>query len=116
MFFILKIIICMPSRNEDSISERQLVREAAVNPTARQQLKQELLPYVVHATKKFMQSRRIQEHRERELVEVGMMPFDRVFGIYLKNAGDRDEEEGHFFAYYIWWMRQAIAAHLQMNP
>ncbi|HUX80735.1 MAG TPA: hypothetical protein VMV38_00175 [Candidatus Paceibacterota bacterium] len=98
------------------ISERQLVREAAVNSSARQQLKKELLPYVVQATKEFIKSRGIQEYREPELVEVGMMPFDRVFNIYLKNAGDRDKEEGHFYAYYIWWMRQSIVAYLQMNP
>lgn len=45
-----------------------------------------------------------------------MAPFDRVFNIYLKNAGDHNKEEGHFYAYYIWWMRQAIVAYLQKTP
>ncbi|NNM83968.1 hypothetical protein HKL94_02010 [Candidatus Parcubacteria bacterium] len=103
----------MSSFDENNISERKLVREAAVNQTARQQLRKELLPYVVRATKEFMQSRDISKHRERELVEVGMASFNRIFNIYLKNSGDRDDEEGHFYAYYIWWMRQAIVAYLK---
>lgn len=102
--------------DESNISERQLVREAAVNPSARQRLKEELLPYVERAAGAFMKSRNIPESRERELVEIGMMPFEQVFNIYLKNAGDHNEEEGHFYTYYIWWMRQAIVAHLQTAP
>lgn len=102
----------MSSHDEEHISERQLVRDAAVNPSARQQLKKELLPYVVHATKEFMQKRGIPEQREHELIDVGMAPFDRVFNIYLKNADGHIEEEGFFYKYYIWWMRQAIVAHL----
>ena len=97
-------------------SERTLVREAAVSEVARKQLREELLPYVTSATKEFMQSWGIPERRESELVEVGMEPFDRVFNIYLKNASDHTDEEGHFYAYYIWWMRQAIVAFLEMNP
>ncbi len=103
----------MPSLDGNNISERQLVREATINQTARQQLRGELLPYVMRATREFMQSRNIPQHRERELVEIGMMPFDHVFNIYIKNGGDQDKEEGHFYAYYIWWMRQAIVAHLK---
>ena len=102
----------MPPSDEQHISERQLVREAAVNPSARQQLKKELLPYVADATKKLMQKRGIPKHLERELIEVGMAPFDRVFNIYLKNASGRVEEEGFFYKYYIWWMRKAIFEHL----
>ena len=102
----------MSSDDAQHISERQLVREAAVNPAARQQLKQELLPYVVRATKEFMKSRSIPERREQELVEVGMALFDRVFNIYLKNATDHNEYEGHFYSYYRWWMRKAIFEHL----
>ncbi len=101
----------MSSANEN-LSERQLVREAAVNPAAREQLKKELLPYVVQATKKLIQSRGIPEHREQELVTVGMTPFDRVFNIYLKNIGEHYEEEGYFYKYYIWWMRKAIFEYL----
>jgi hypothetical protein len=105
----------MPQKNF-SKSERALVKEAAINSTAREHLKQELLPYVAQATRQFMQSRGIAQSRENELVEVGMKPFDQVFNIYLKNSSDRDAEEGHFYKYYIWWMRQAIVDFLQMNP
>ena len=106
----------MTSVNEDHISERQLVRKAAVQQSARQQLREELLPYVTRATKEFMQKRNIKKNRESELVEVGMTPFDQIFNIYLKNAGDRDEEEGHFYKYYIWWMRQTLVEYLETNP
>lgn len=105
-----------PLHNDNPISERQLVRKAATDPSSRQQLQKELLPYIVRATKEFIKSRNIPEQRESELVEVGMKPFDQVFNIYLKNSGDRNEGEGHFYAYYIWWMRQAIVTHLQKNP
>ena len=94
------------------MSERQLVRDATVNPAARQQLKQELLPHVILATKELMQKRSIPESREQELIEVGMAPFDRVFNIYLKNSSDHNEYEGHFYSYYRWWMRKAIFEHL----
>lgn len=98
-----------------SESKRALVREAAVSEIARKQLREELLPYVQSATKAFMQSRGIPENRESKLVEIGMEPFDRVFNIYLKNASDHNDEVD-FFAYYIWWMRQAIVAFLEVNP
>ncbi|HHT9130288.1 MAG TPA: hypothetical protein ACFYEC_05425 [Candidatus Brocadiaceae bacterium] len=94
------------------MTERQLVKEAAVNPAAREQLKKELLPYVVLATKELMKSRGIPEEREQELIDVGIAPFDRVFNIYLKNASGRHEEEGFFYKYYLWWMRKAIFEYL----
>lgn len=98
-------------------SERALVREAAVNRASRIKLRQELLSYVERATQEFMQSRNISNDRERELVEVGMKPFDRVFNIYIKNAGENmTQDEGHFYAYYIWHMRQEIVAFLESNP
>ena len=102
----------MSSQDEQHISERQLVEDATMNPVARQQLKQELLPYVTRATKKLMKSRGIPDLREQELIEVGMAEFDRVFNIYLKNAADHNEYEGYFYDYYIWWMRKAIYEHL----
>ncbi|MDE1919070.1 MAG: hypothetical protein KGH56_00005, partial [Patescibacteria group bacterium] len=75
----------MSSRDEPHISERQLVKDAVVNPAARRRLKQELLVHVTRATKELMQKRSIQKSREHELIDVGMEPFDRVFNIYLKN-------------------------------
>ena len=102
----------MSSQDVNNMSERQLVRAAAVNSGARQQLKKELLPHVTHATKELMQKRSIPESREQELIEVGMEPFDRVFNIYLKNATDHNEYEGHFYSYYRWWMKKAIFEHL----
>lgn len=105
----------MTSRDDIHTSERQLVREAAVSEAARAHLKTSLLPHVVEATRAFMQSRDIPSSQEHTLVEAGMAPFEQVFSIYLKNAGDRDTEEGHFYRYYIWWMRQAIVKHLS-NP
>lgn len=93
-------------------SERELVRKAAVDPAPRQILREELRPHVIRAVGEFMRSWNVPKERERELIEVGMEPFDRVFGIYLKNAQDRDTEEGHFYAYYLWWMRKAISEHL----
>ena len=102
----------MSSEDEQNISERELVRDAVVNPSAREQLKKALLPHVAHSTKEFMKSRGIPEVREHELVEVGMASFDRVFNIYIKNARDREEKDGHFYKYYYWWMRKAISEYL----
>lgn len=102
----------MSPQGKQQVSERELVREAAVNPAARQQLRKELLPYVIRATKEFMKSRSIPEQREQELVEVGMEPFDRVFNIYLKNVAEHNEFDGYFYKYYIWWMRKAISEYL----
>ncbi|MDB5244300.1 MAG: hypothetical protein JWN18_170 [Parcubacteria group bacterium] len=98
--------------NSWSGSERALVREASVRLSAREQLREAVLAHVIQAAKAFMQSRGISEARESELIEVGMEPFDRVFNIYLKNAHAQNEEEGHFFSYYTWWMRKAIAEYL----
>ncbi len=108
----------MSSQNVNNMSERQLVKDAVVNPAARQQLKKELSSYVAHATKELMKLRGIPEHREQELVEVGMEPFDRVFNIYLKNAADHHEYEGYFYDYYRWWMKKAIFEylHAQAKP
>jgi hypothetical protein len=104
------------SQNNGCGAERLLVRQAAVSPMVRKQLQKELTPYVARATKTFMQLRGIPKEREGELIKVGMSPFDQVFNIYLRNAGDRYEEEGHFYKYYIWWMRQAIVEHLRRHP
>lgn len=97
---------------EQPISERQLVRNATVDPYARQELKEGLFQHVTSATKKFMESHGIEREREHELIEVGMVPFDRVFNIYIKNAHDRNEKERHFYFYYNWWMRKAIFEYL----
>jgi hypothetical protein len=102
----------MSPLDENNIPERMLVRQAAISENARELLREKLMPHVTRATKEFMQARGILGDREDELVKVGMDPFDRVFNIYLKNGGDRDKEEGHFYAYYIWWMRQAVVAYL----
>lgn len=103
----------MKLQDEHNVPERQLVQKAAVSAAARERLRAELLPYVTRATREFMRSRNIPERREAELIGVGMEPFNRVFNIYLKNAGDCYEDEGHFYQYYIWWMRQAIVAYLK---
>lgn len=102
----------MSSHDKQQISERELVRKAAVDPRARQQLKEALLPYVVKATKELMQKWNVSDSREQELIEVGMAPFDRVFNIYLKNVAEHNEFEGYFYKYYIWWMRKAISEHI----
>lgn len=102
----------MSSNNDNPLSERELVKEAAVNPVARAQLKKELLPYVERATKALMQSRGIPKEREQELIDVGMAPFDHVFNVYLKNAAGHHEFEGYFYKYYIWWVKKAIFEYL----
>ena len=102
--------------NDDSSTKRNLVRDAATDPVTREKLRQELAAYVTEATREFMKKRGLEESREAELVEVGMSVFDHVFNIYLKNNRLYSTEEDHFFKYYVWWMRQAIVAFLEMNP
>lgn len=103
------------SQDQSSDSERALVRAAAVSPIARAELRKRLEPYVLEEMREFIEHWGIPEHRLQELIAVGMQQFDYVFNIYLKNLGDQDEEEGHFYQYYIWWARQAVVAHLRIT-
>jgi hypothetical protein len=93
--------------------KRDLVDDAAIDPQAREALRFELITYVTNATREFMKERGLEENRESELVDVGMSVFDHVFNIYLKNNSGNGKDKGYFFKYYVWWMRQAIVAHLQ---
>ena len=97
---------------ERSGFERALVRAAATDSSARQILKQRLSEHVEQATREFMRLRQIPETRTRELLNVGMAPFDSVFKRYLKAGRIEDAEEGHFYSYYMWWMRQALVTYL----
>ncbi|HXW21299.1 MAG TPA: hypothetical protein VEK14_00145 [Rhodomicrobium sp.] len=103
----------------DYLSERELVRAAALDPCAREQLRLRVGLYVERKITELIDEGRIPQGFEAELIEVGTNPFDVVFNIYLKNARYIDEkEEGHFLDYYTWWMRQAVFAHLEAkkNP
>lgn len=95
------------ARNTGS-SERELVKQAATDPAFRSELKSALLPHVRVAVRKYMTSRGMPVNQEATLVEIGMKPFEFVFYVYLKNGGMLQTREGHFYEYYMWWMRQAI--------
>ncbi len=104
----------MPRVDPES-SERTLVRAAAVDKDAREQLRQALTPYVQRAMERLIETRGISKSRKSEFVAVGMKPFDAVFSVYLKNAHNLDDEEGHFYKYYVWWARQEAVAYLASN-
>ena len=99
----------------EEFSERRLVSDATVSLRARALLKRKLRPYIVEATRDFIKSRGIPLTRESELVEVGIEPFERVFNIYMMNSHNLLRIEGHFYMYYIWWMRQAIVSYLEAD-
>ncbi len=94
-------------------SDRALVRAAAVDQGARERLRVELIPHVVQLVQDLTRRRGIAGTREDELVGIAMRPFERVFNVYLKNARNLDEEEGHFYKYYAWWARQEVIAYLK---
>uniref|UniRef100_E6Q5R4 Uncharacterized protein n=1 Tax=mine drainage metagenome TaxID=410659 RepID=E6Q5R4_9ZZZZ len=102
------------SRKKNFDSERMLVAAAALSPVARERLRKSLRPYVAKAIREYMERQGIPTIRRDELIAVGMEPFDRVFNTYLthRSETDHEEEEGYFYRYYIWWMRQAVVAFL----
>lgn len=97
-------------------TERQLAAASVSDPLARAELRAALLPHVTEATRQLIRKRSIADVREKELIAVGMEPFDQVFNVYLKNGHQDEAQEGHFFEYYLWWMRQAIVAYLSAHP
>ena len=88
--------------------ERALVRQASSDPVAREKLRRSLRDPVTVYVLELMKSRGIADARESELLALAMNMFDLVFNVYLKNGGLLHTEEGHFYDYYNWWVRQAI--------
>ena len=54
----------------------------------------------------------IPKKRLDELIAVGMHPFDVVFNIYVREMHHLIEEEGHFYQYFMWWVRWAISRYV----
>ena len=97
---------------QQSESERELVRKAAISPEARLHLREVLVPRVERMTKQLIRTLSLPGEFERELVKVGLNSFDRIFNIYIKNGHERSPVEGHFYAYYRWWLRKVISEYL----
>jgi hypothetical protein len=89
--------------------ERSLVKAASSDASTREQLRKALRLYITPLISEFARRHHLTEFNRAELIEIGMSPFDRVFNIYLENGWQICEKSGgHFYRYYVWWMRQEV--------
>ena len=97
------------------LTERELVKKAVEDRSMLLQLKKYVKPYVRAEAEKFVNQRNLNKELIDKFAEVGLEPFVKVFGIYVRNGNHVFGEEGHFPAYYRWWARQAMVKYNQKN-
>jgi hypothetical protein len=101
--------------SQEPTTERALVQAAVTDRGNRALLREKLRPHVASATEMLRKARGISPDQQEILTDIGMQSFEKAFNIYLKNLHHLRDEEGHFYAYYLWWARQAVVEHLESS-
>lgn len=89
-------------------SERELVRAAVSDTSAREQLQKLIVETTQSEVVRFMRNWNISHSHKDELFAAASEDFDNVLDVYLKNGRALEDEEGHFPKYFRWCARQTM--------
>nr|WP_155921546.1 hypothetical protein [Mesorhizobium sp. L2C054A000] len=96
------------------IGTPDLIAKAASDPAAREQLRRLLEPHLAEAVEALREKWQVPTSRKKELIGVGIQPFEQAFAIFIKDPENLKQDAQYFLQYYLWWMRQAIVRHLEI--